>query len=211
MLTSLLHGLLSLRGWPAYLITAALCFGEAAFFLGFVIPGEIAVIYGGVLASEHHVSLLLMCVVVVAAAVLGDVSGYLVGRFLGPHLLSHRPLRDNSNVDKTRAFVRRRGGPAVFLGRFVSIFRALVPGIAGASELGFPTFLLFNALGAILWGIAFTLVGYVAGKSYESALRVIGNATFVIIGVIVILLATLVVLRWRRRRRAPARGESKAD
>ena len=56
-MSSLLHGVLGLHGWPAYLVVGALCFGEASFFLGFVLPGETAVVLGGVLASFHHVSL----------------------------------------------------------------------------------------------------------------------------------------------------------
>ncbi|MGH9296976.1 MAG: DedA family protein [Acidimicrobiales bacterium] len=211
MLNSLLHGLLSLHGWPAYLIPAALCFGEAAIFLGFVIPGEIGVVYGGVLASEHHVSLVLMLVLVVIAAVLGDLTGYLIGRFFGPALLRHRPLKNSKGVEKTRDFLQRRGGPAVFLGRFVSVFRALMPGMAGVSGLPFPTFLLFNALGGIIWGIGFTFVGFLAGKSYERVLKVVGRAsTGLVIGVVVIVVGVAVFRHLRHRKEGSSgKGEKK--
>ncbi|MHB8244868.1 MAG: DedA family protein [Acidimicrobiales bacterium] len=213
MLTSLLHGLLSVRGWPAYAIPAALCFGEAAIFLGFVIPGEIAVVYGGVLASQHHVSLPLMLVTVVVAAILGDTTGFLVGRHFGPWLLERRPLRGNSGVDRTRDFLNRKGGPAVFLGRFVSLFRALVPGMAGASDLSYPTFFVFNALGGIVWGVGYVLVGYLAGNSYQKALRVVGTtSTGILIGVVAIVAALLAIRHFRRKRQEqPAPTKSKAD
>jgi membrane-associated protein len=212
VLTSLLHGLLSLRGPAAYLIPAVLCFGEAAIFLGFVVPGEIAVVYGGVLASEHHVSLVLMAAIVVVAAIAGDLTGYFVGRFFGESILRRRPLRDNKSVDRTRAFLKRRGGPAVFLGRFVSVFRALMPGMAGASELAFPTFLLFNALGGIIWGIAFTLVGFAAGKSYQAALGVIGKASTGLVIAVVVVVVVIVILRHRRNKRASTgTGSKKPD
>jgi len=203
VLTPLLHGLLSLHGWPAYLIVCALCFGEAAFFLGFVLPGEIAVVYGGVLASQHHVSLPLMCGLVVVAAVLGDTVGYEVGRHLGPWLLRHRPLNRTKGVERTRDFLRRRGGPAVFLGRFVSVLRALMPGVAGASELRYRTFLLFNALGGLVWGIGFTLAGYLVGRSYEDFLRTLGRTgTYVLVGVVAAIVVVLVVRKIRRQRRS---------
>lgn len=209
MLTPLLHGLLSLKGPAAYLIPAALCFGEAAIFLGFVIPGEIAVVYGGVLASEHHVSLILMGGIVVFAAIAGDTTGYFIGRLFGDALLRRRPLRDNKGVARSRAFLKRRGGPAVFLGRFVSIFRALMPGMAGASELSFPTFLLFNALGGILWGIAYTLVGFAAGKSYQAALNVIGQATTgIVIGLVALAVVLLLVRHFRHKRAPDTAGEN---
>lgn len=203
MLTPLLHGLLSLHGWLAYLIVALLCFGEAAFFLGFVLPGEIAVVYGGVLASEHHVSLPWMCVLVVAAAILGDSVGYEVGRHLGPWLLRHWPLRRVKGVAQTREFLRRRGGPAVFLGRFVSVLRALMPGVAGVSELRYRTFLVYNALGGLIWGIGFTIAGYLVGASYEHFLRTLGRTgTYVLGGVVLLVVVAIVVRRLRRRRRS---------
>jgi membrane-associated protein len=199
VLTPLLHGLLSLHGWPAYLIVGLLCFGEAAFFLGFVLPGEVAVVYGGVLASLHHVSLVWMCVLVVGAAVLGDTVGFEVGRHLGPWLLRHWPLNRTKGVDRTRAFLKRRGGPAVFFGRFVSVLRALVPGVAGVSELRYRTFLLYNALGGLVWGLGFTFAGYLAGRSYERVLSAVGRTgTYVLLGVVV---AGAGVLLWRRVRR----------
>ncbi len=205
MLNSLVHQLLSVRGWPAYVIPAALCFGEAAIFLGFVIPGETAVVYGGVLASQHHVSLVIMVVAVVFAAILGDSVGYLVGRLFGPALLRHRRLRNHGGVQRARDFLQQKGGPAVFLGRFVALFRALMPGMAGASRLRYPTFFFFNALGGLVWGIAFTLIGYAVGRSYEAALRVIGDAsTGLLIAVIVVLIGFVGFRHWHRRRDASA-------
>jgi membrane protein DedA with SNARE-associated domain len=201
MLTSLLHGLLSLRGWPAYLIPTALCFGEAAIFLGFVIPGEIAVVYGGVLAGEHHINLAIILPLVVVAAILGDTTGYFVGRFFGPALLKRWPLKDSKGVDRTTEFLQRRGGPAVFLGRFVSLFRALMPGMAGASELRFPVFLVYNAMGGIVWGTAFTLLGFVAGKSYQKVLNVIGSASSGLLAAIAVVIIALLVIRHRRSKR----------
>ncbi|MFZ0060327.1 MAG: DedA family protein [Acidimicrobiales bacterium] len=199
-MNTLLGPLLGLGGWEAYALVGALCFGEAALFVGFVLPGETAVVFGGVLASEHHVSLSWMCTLVVLCAIVGDSVGYEVGRRFGPVLLSHRPLKDHRGVERTRDFLQRRGAYAVFVGRFAAVFRALVPGVAGASEVRYRTFLAANAAGGLVWGVAYTLAGYAVGKSYEKVLTWGGRASTAIIVVVAIgLVATYVVHRRRRR------------
>jgi len=210
MLNSVLHSLLSLHGWPAYAIVSVLCFGEAAIFLGFVVPGESAVVYGGVLASHRHVALAAMGVVVVASAVLGDTVGYAVGHFFGPALLRHRPLDRSEGVERTRLFVQRHGGPAVFFGRFVAVFRALTPGVAGMSELRYTTFFLFNALGGLVWGLGFMFAGYFVG---ESVLKTASDASWAIIALVVVAIAVMVVRfrRSRQLRRAAGTAAPKPD
>jgi membrane protein DedA with SNARE-associated domain len=189
MVNNLIHGLLNLRGLEVYAVVAALCFGEAAILLGFVLPGETAVIIGGVIASQGHVSIVLMIVVVVVAAIVGDTVGYFIGKRFGPVLLTHRPLKGKPAVDKTREFVRRRGGTAVFFGRFTAIFRALVPGIAGMSDVRYRRFLAFNALGGIIWGTGYCIAGYLVGKSYDRLENVASYVSYVILGAAVLFIA----------------------
>jgi membrane-associated protein len=200
--TSLLHGLLSLRGWLPYLIVGSLCFGESALLLGFVLPGEVAVVYGGVLASEGHVSLLWMTTLVVAAAILGYTTGYAAGKYLGPVLLRHRPLKGSKGVERTRGLLQRRGAAAVFFGRFVSVFRALAPGMAGMAEVRYPTFVFFNVLSAVTWGIGYSLGGYLAGKSYKSFLSVAGTAGTAALAAAIV--AAVCFFLWKKRRRGAA-------
>jgi alkyl hydroperoxide reductase subunit AhpC/membrane protein DedA with SNARE-associated domain len=202
ILASALHAILRMHGAAAYGVVAALCFGEAAFFLGFVLPGETAVVLGGVLAAEHRVSLPAMCAVVVAAAIAGDTVGYEVGRLLGPVLLRHRPLRGHPGVERTRELLARRGGAAVFLGRFVAIFRALMPGVAGLSGMRYRVFLAFNAAGGLCWGLAYTLAGFAVGRSYEVVLRDAGSAsTGILVASAVVGGAVLLWHRVRAHRR----------
>jgi uncharacterized protein (TIGR03382 family) len=202
MLNSLLSPILGLHGLAAYAIVAVLCFGEAAFLLGFVVPGETAVVLGGVLASEHHVSLPAMVVLVVVAAIVGDTVGYAVGKHFGPGLLRHRLLRDRPGVDKAREFLKRRGSTAVFLGRFTAVFRALVPGIAGMSDIPYRRFFVANALGGLIWGVAYTVAGYAVGLSYR---RVLSDASTVSTAIIAVVAAALVA--WLVRRRVKERRE----
>ena len=142
-----LGSLLHFHGPAAYAMVGLLAFAEAALLVGFFIPGETAVVIGGVLAGLHQVNLGLMMAVVVVCAIVGDSVGYEVGKRAGPWLLSHRPMKGNVGVAKTMALLERHGGPAVFLGRFLAFARAVIPGLAGFSGLRYRTFLLYNATG----------------------------------------------------------------
>ena len=129
--TSLTSELARLSGPLAYLLVAALVFGETAIFLGFVIPGETAAVLGGVLASRGRVSLLALTLVVVLAAVIGPLAGYEIGRHLGGRLLARPRLsRVADRVGRARSVLHRRGGVAVFLGRFIAVLRAMMPAVA---------------------------------------------------------------------------------
>lgn len=187
--TNLLDHVLVLHGWLAYLIVGVLCFGEAAFMLGFVLPGETAVIIGGVLASRHHVALPIMIVVVAVCAIVGDTVGYEVGKYLGPRILTLKPMQKRAaSIDRGREFLRRRGMIGVFLGRFTAFLRAMVPGLAGMSGMHYPRFLVANAAGGIIWGTTFTLLGYFIGTSIE---RVTGPVSLGLLALIALVLIGL--------------------
>jgi membrane-associated protein len=180
----------------AYVVCGLLVFGEAAVLLGFVIPGETAALVGGVLASLHHVDLALMVVVVVVCAIVGDTVGFEVGKAFGPWLLERRPLRGQAGVRRGQDLLARRGGPAVFLGRWVALARAMVPGLAGMSGMRYRTFLAYNALGGFVWGTTFVMIGYVAGASYAKVAKTIGE--YSLVGVAVVVIAVVVVVRGQR-------------
>src|SRR5205807_2852413 len=145
MVTSIANEILSLHGPLVYGLVAALAFGEAAVLLGFVLPGETAVILGGVIASQGNVNIVVMIVVATVAAIAGDSVGYEVGRLLGPRLLAVRPLRRrHAGVEKARDFIKRWGAWAVVLGRLTAFLRAVVPGLAGMGGMHYPRFLMAN-------------------------------------------------------------------
>lgn len=206
-MSSWLHGLLGLHGSLAYLLVGALCLGEAALLLGFVIPGETAVVLGGVLASTGHVDLAGIVVVVVACAIAGDTIGYEGGRRLGPALLARRPFKGNRAVARATAYLGERGGPAVFLGRWTAVFRAVMPGVAGMAHLRYRTFLVYNALGGLLWGVTYVLLGYFAGRSYAHVASAAGTASTVLLVVVVVAVVVFVVWRRVRERRQLAAGD----
>ncbi|MEV6944906.1 DedA family protein [Streptomyces sp. NPDC051172] len=198
---ALVDWLADLSGPVVYLVVTALVFAEDALFFGFVLPGETAVIVGGVLARRGNVELVWLTLAVVLAAIAGDSIGYEIGRRAGPPLLSRGPLRRRAErVEKARDLIRRRGPAAVFVGRFVALFRSLVPAMAGASSMPYRRFLLYNALGGLLWGVGNALLGYAAGAAYQRAETLVGRTTALAFAAIVVV--TLVVWRVRRHRRS---------
>jgi membrane-associated protein len=186
-----------------YLVVAALVFAEDALFVGFVIPGETAAVLGGVAAGRGTVGLTLMLLAVVLAAILGDSVGYEVGRTMGPRILRARMLdRHKARIDVARDLLVRRGSVAVFLGRSVAFFRAVMPALAGVAQMPYRRFLVANAAGGIVWGVATVLLGYLAGNSYERVEKAFGRGAAVVLAVVLIALAVAWALRRRRTERA---------
>jgi membrane-associated protein len=192
-----------LSGLVAYLVVAALVFGETALFFGFVLPGEIAVVLGGVLASRGRVSLPLLMLVVVAAAIIGPLVGYEVGRRMGGRVIGSRFLRRVSGtVEKGASALNSRGAIAVLVGRFTAVLRALMPALAGTAGMPYRTFVVYNAIGGVIWGIGYCLLGYLAGSAYAAVERQVGAGFAIAIAALVV--AALVIWAVRRHRRAPA-------
>jgi membrane protein DedA with SNARE-associated domain len=205
VLQSVLDAIRSVPPVLAYAIIALLVLGEAAIFIGFVLPGETAVLLGGFLANRGDLGIVPLIVLVVVSAIVGDTIGYEVGKHLGPRVLELRILRKHrARLDSAQDTLRRRGGPAVFLARWTAFFRAVMPGIAGLSQMRYRTFLVWNALGGIAWGTTYCLIGYFAGASYEKVASALGKGTAVV--VVLVVLVTLVVWRVRRRRREQTAG-----
>ena len=200
-MTSLLHGILGLDPRLILVVTGLLVFAEDAIFVGFVIPGETAAVLAGVGAGLGHVALPLSLIVVIVAAIVGDSVGYEVGRkFFGPRILTMPLLeRHRTRIERAQMFLRRRGGVAVFLGRFTAFFRAMMPALAGASRMPYRRFLLWNAAGGLAWGSAFVVLGYVAGASYQQVEKQVGRG--IAVALVVVVVAAIAVWRFRSERR----------
>ena len=139
--------LLHFHGPTAYALVGLLAFAEAALLVGFFIPGETAVVIGGVLAGLGAVNLEVMMVVVVVCAIIGDSVGFEVGKRAGPYVARAAPSAGHGRRAPDHGPARALRGPAVFLGRFVAFARALIPGLAGMSGLRYRVFLFYNAIG----------------------------------------------------------------
>jgi len=198
MLQKVIDVLLGVPPALALVIIAALVFGEAALFFGFVLPGETAVVYGGVLADAGKISVAVVLAVVIVAAVIGDSVGFQVGRTLGPRITGAPVLRNHPDrVAAGQDYLRKRGGRAVVMGRFTAFLRAVMPGLAGASRMEYPRFLVFNVLGGVLWGTACVLLGYFAAHSISKVTHYLGVTS----GVVAAILVLGVLWAWHRRSR----------
>jgi membrane-associated protein len=159
-------------------------------------------VLGGVAAARGTVGLSLMLLTVVLAAVIGDSVGYEVGRSMGPRILRARMLdRHRDRIDAARDLLARRGSVAVFLGRSVAFFRAVMPALAGVAQMPYRRFLVANAAGGIIWGVATVLLGFLAGNSYKQVEKTFGRGAAVALAVVVVV----ALIAWAVRRRRAER------
>lgn len=189
----------TLGGW-AYPAVAGFALLETGAFIGLVVPGETAVVVGGVVAERGGVELVPLIALVWLAAVAGDLVSFLLGRRLGrPFLERHGPRFQLTpeRLARVDRFYERHGGKAVLLGRFTGLIRAVSPFVAGASGLALHRFVAWSMAGALLWAATFTLVGYGFSDSFaesgETAARLGAG------GVLAIALVFLAAARLRLR------------
>ena len=172
---------------------------ESSAFLGFLFPGEVVVLLGGVLAFNGRVPLPAVIVAAVTGAIIGDSIGYLVGRRWGHQILRGIGVRVpflgrriDEHLEAARSYLRRRGGTAVFVGRFTAALRVMVPGLAGMAEMPYGEFALYNVAGGVLWGTSFVLLGYFAGAAWH---RVASDASKAGLALLVLVLLGLLLTR----------------
>lgn len=183
-----------------YVVVALLVFLEDAVFIGFAVPGETAAVVAGVASSFEHVNLGLAIGIVVTAAIAGDSVGYEVGKhFFGPMVLHGRLLaRQRPRIERAQDLLRRRGGLAVFLGRWTAFFRAMMPALAGSAHMRYRKFLAWNAVGGIAWGTTYVILGNLAGSSYHLIEQRAGR--YAAITIVTIVVVGLVVWHLKRER-----------
>jgi membrane protein DedA with SNARE-associated domain len=213
MLNAVINHLLVFSGWSAIALVFALPALESSVFLGFVIPGETAVVVGGFLAYEHRVSFAAILAAAILGAIIGDSIGFWVGERWGDSLLDRLPKRliKPEHVAQGKQSINRLGGKAVFAGRWVSVLRALIPGLCGASGMRYRTFLLWNAIGGITWATAYTLLGYLAGSAWQRVEHYTSVASYVLLGLIVAAIVALVLVRRRRQRAKDERTRAETE
>jgi membrane-associated protein len=191
--------LTSVPAWAVYLVVFLLPFLEASIFLGFVIPGETALVFGGVLASNGQVNVVGILATGVAGAFLGDTIGFEVGKRYGATLRDSRlgQMVGEHRWKTAEEYVRRRGAPAVFLGRYAALLRALVPGVAGMAGIHYPKFALWNFLGGATWASLCVLGGWAVG---DVVAKYLSGFSYVIIAVLVLVVIGYGFHRYRESR-----------
>jgi membrane protein DedA with SNARE-associated domain len=199
----------SVGAW-LYVIAGLLCFAEAAILVGMVLPGETALLVAGVFCAHHTLNLPLMMVIGVCCAIAGDSVGFEFGKRYGPPF---RRSRLGTWVGERRwamvdGFLHKHGGKAVLIGRLTALFRALVPSMAGMSGMRYRTFLLWNAIGGLIWAPGCVALGYAFSKSLSTVGKYLTWAPLAILAVVV---AFVIVRHVRAKRRENDEGEAFAE
>jgi membrane-associated protein len=155
-----------LSGWLGYAAMFAVVYSETGLLVGFFLPGDSFLFTIGVVAGAGAVNIVAVNIVLMLAAMLGDSTGYLLGRQTGPRIFS-RPdstLFKQEYVTRTKAFYERYGGKTLIFARFVPIVRTFAAFIAGVGQMPYRRFLPFSICGGIGWVALMTTLGFWLGK-----------------------------------------------
>jgi membrane-associated protein len=182
-----------------YVILFGLIAAESA---GVPLPGETALITGGVFAQRGELELALVIPIAAAAAIIGDNVGYVIGRTGGRRLLERDGFLEHHRreiIRRGEPFFARHGPKAVFLGRWMTGLRIAAAWLAGINHMEWRTFVFWNALGGIAWATSVGLLAYFAGPTVEHMVKYVGFG-----GAALAVLALAGYLLWRRYgRQAP--------
>ena len=194
MAADLLDALGRLTATVLYLASFGLAFGEAAFLLDLLVPGEVGLVIVGAAGERRDAALPLLCLLAATGAVLGDSVSWWLGKRFGTRLVdrfawTRRMVRPG--LDRARVALDDRGGAAIFLARWVGALRALVPLVAGTAGVRYRTLLLWDVPAAILWATTMVCIGWFVGEraadtvdeygAYVSAAVVLGIVAYVLV------------------------------
>lgn len=153
--------------WGGYMGVALIIFAETGLFFGFFLPGDSLLVTAGLFAGKGDLNVVLLFVLTALAAIVGDATGFEIGRVSGRAIFS-RPnsrLFKKEHVERTRVFYERYGGKTIILARFMPIIRTFAPVVAGVAGMEYRTFALYNITGGIAWVGSMIGIGYVLGRT----------------------------------------------
>jgi membrane-associated protein len=202
---SLIH-LLSevVTGGLGYLLLAGIVFAETGLLVGLFLPGDSLLFTVGVVAGAGQLNIVQICALLAAASVLGDQSGYFLGRRTGPAIFSRPDSRlfKQEYVTRTQHFYEKHGGKTLIYAKFVPIVRTFAPFMAGVGKMRYLRFLSFNVWGGLGWVITMTLAGYYLG----SVPLIRRNFQNVVLGIIVLSVLPMVIHFLKERKAKPRAG-----
>ena len=163
-LIQLLSGFMA--GWMGYALLFAIVFSETGLLVGFFLPGDSLLFTVGVVAGAGGLNIFVVNVVLAAAAMIGDTTGYLLGRSTGPRIFSRPDSRlfKREYLIRTQRFYEKHGGKTIIYARFVPIIRTFAAFVAGVAQMPYLRFLPYSICGAVGWVAFMTTLGYTLGK-----------------------------------------------
>jgi len=181
-----------------YAILFAIIFSETGFVVTPFLPGDSLLFVAGAVAATGGMNAHLLVALLIAAAFLGNLTNYAIGRWLGRHFFTDHGSRwlNPQHLEKAHAFYDRHGGKAVVISRFLPIVRTYIPFVAGMGSMEPGRFTMFNFAGAVLWVGALTYLGFFFGNIPW----IKSNLTAMIIGIILVSLLPLAIA-WLRSRK----------
>jgi membrane-associated protein len=183
-----------------YVILFLIIFSETGLVVAPFLPGDSLLFVAGAVAAIGGMDLGVLMGVLLAAAMLGNIVNYSIGRFVGERVYQwpDRWFFKKASIDKTGEFFVRHGGKTLVISRFLPLFRTFAPFVAGVGQMAWPRFLLFNAIGAAAWVVSLTVAGYFFGN-----LPIIkNNLTVVILAIIGFSLLPVMWGWWQHRKSA---------
>ena len=154
-------------GWHGYALLFAIVFSETGLLAGFFLPGDSLLFTVGVVAGAGGLNLPAIIAVLIAAAIIGDATGYAIGRRAGKGVFDRPDSRffKQEHLLRTKAFYEKHGGKTIIYARFIPIIRTFAPFVAGVAEMEYTRFARFNIFGGIGWVVLTTTCGYLLGDN----------------------------------------------
>jgi membrane-associated protein len=160
--------LLEAGGWVALILACAFVFLETGVLVLAFLPGDSLLFTVGLFSATGviDIPIWITCTLLFIFAFAGDQMGFMIGRKLGPAVFKKEKskLFNPENVARTHAFFEKHGPKAIIIARFLPVFRAFVPAAAGVGQISYRHFVTYNAIGALLWAVGITLIGYFLGQ-----------------------------------------------
>lgn len=184
-----------------YVALAIIVFSETGLMFGFFLPGDSLLVTAGLFAGKGDLNIFFLNGLLMAMAIVGDATGYFIGRKLGTALYRREDSRffKKAHLIKTHQFYEKHGGKTIIIARFVPIVRTFAPVVAGIANMHYRRFARYNIVGGIAWVFSMTMLGYVLGRFIPNIDKYI---ELVIIAVIVASFIPAIV-EHQRSRRAP--------
>ncbi len=150
----------------ALCIIAGIVFAESGLLVGFILPGDTLLLSAGALAATGKLPVVLTIIIISVAAIAGDNLGYVIGEKLGPRLFKKKDgiVFRHDHVEKADAFFKKYGIKTMLFAHFVPVVRSFAPLIAGVGHMNHRKFIIFDAIGDIVWATSVTLVGFWFGS-----------------------------------------------
>jgi membrane-associated protein len=167
---------------------------ETSVLIGLVVPGDTVVIIAGTAVASPLEGIVLIIAVVIGALV-GESIGFGLGRYLGPKIRHSRLGRriGDENWERSERYLRRRGGPAIFVSRFLPVLHSLVPLTVGMSGYSYRRFLAWTVPACVIWSTLYVSVAALAAGTYRELADRLHFAGYIFVGIIVVFLLLVFV------------------